>query len=55
MALNKPKVTSNSLNLNSYTFGELQDAFDNLVVKFEEMNSKHKKLISKLKVQMIYY
>ena len=51
MALDEPKVTSNSLNLNSYTFDELQDAFDDLVIEFEEMNSKHKKMISKLKVE----
>ena len=51
MALNEPKVTSNSPNLNSYTFDELQDAFDDLVVEFEEMNSKHKKMISKLKAE----
>ena len=31
MALDEPKVTSNSPNLNSYTFDKLQDAFDDLV------------------------
>ena len=51
MALDEPKVTSNSFNLNSYTFDELQDAFDDLAIEFEKMNSKHKKMISKLKIE----
>ena len=51
MACDEPEVTSNSSNLNSYTFDELQDAFDDLVIEFEEMNSKYKKMISKLKVE----
>ena len=49
--LDEPKVTLNSLNLNSYTFDELQDAFDDLVIEFEEMNSKHEKMISKLRAK----
>ncbi|KAK8516449.1 hypothetical protein V6N12_038691 [Hibiscus sabdariffa] len=45
------EVTSNSSNSNSYTFDELQDAYDELVFEFKESFSKNKKLISKLKIE----
>ncbi|MBA0868496.1 hypothetical protein Goshw_014642 [Gossypium schwendimanii] len=34
MAINDPKVTSNSSTLNDYSFDELQDAYDELGLKF---------------------
>ncbi|KAL1111934.1 hypothetical protein V6Z11_D02G094700 [Gossypium hirsutum] len=51
MALEKQEVYSNSCDFNSYTFNKLQYAFDKLVMEFETMNFKHKKMISKLKVE----
>ncbi|KAL4273270.1 hypothetical protein GQ457_13G019660 [Hibiscus cannabinus] len=35
MSLQEGEVTSNSSNLNSYTFDELQDAYDELVFEFK--------------------
>ncbi|MBA0880313.1 hypothetical protein Goshw_000916, partial [Gossypium schwendimanii] len=35
MAINDPKVTSNSSTLNAYSFDELQDASDELGLEFE--------------------
>ncbi|KAL4277840.1 hypothetical protein GQ457_03G007940 [Hibiscus cannabinus] len=51
VALNEPKVSSNSSELDSYSFDELQDAFDELFLEFETMNSKFKKMISKLECE----
>ncbi|KAL4361863.1 hypothetical protein GQ457_04G014870 [Hibiscus cannabinus] len=51
VALNEPKVSSNSCDSNSYSFDELQDAFNELYLEFETLNSKFKKMISKLKVE----
>ena len=48
MAIEEPKVILNSNELNEYTFEELQDAFDELAIDFETMNSKYKKMVSKL-------
>ena len=44
-------VISNSCDLSSYSFYELQDAFNELIVDFETMNSKCKKRIYKLNVE----
>ncbi|KAA3459622.1 zf-CCHC domain-containing protein/UBN2 domain-containing protein [Gossypium australe] len=49
MVIDDSKVTSNLSISNSYSFDELQDAYDELGLKFEVMNSKHKKNISNLK------
>ncbi|KAL4340508.1 hypothetical protein GQ457_08G035970 [Hibiscus cannabinus] len=51
MALQVGEVTSNSSSSNSYTFDELQDAYDELVFEFKASFSKNKKLISKLKLE----
>ncbi|KAK8686489.1 hypothetical protein V6N13_125514 [Hibiscus sabdariffa] len=51
MALEEGEVTSNSSNSNSYTFDELQEAYDELVFEFKASFSKNKKLISKLKLE----
>ncbi|KAL4366432.1 hypothetical protein GQ457_05G019620 [Hibiscus cannabinus] len=51
LALNEPEVSSNSCDSNSYSFEELQDAFDELFLEFETMNSKFKKMISKLECE----
>ncbi|GMI69743.1 hypothetical protein HRI_000643600 [Hibiscus trionum] len=51
LALEEPKVSSNSSELYSYSFDELQDAFDELFLEFETMNSKFKKMISKLEIE----
>ena len=51
MALEEQKVTSNSCDLNPYTFDELQDAFEELAIDFESMNLRYKKIISKLNVE----
>ncbi|KAL4353560.1 hypothetical protein GQ457_06G007170 [Hibiscus cannabinus] len=51
LALDEPKVSSNSCYSNSYSFDELQDAFDELYLEFETMNSKFKKMILKLEVE----
>ncbi|GMJ00480.1 hypothetical protein HRI_003717200 [Hibiscus trionum] len=51
MALNEGEVTSNSSISNSYTFDELQEAYDEFVFEFKASFSKNKKLISKLKTE----
>ncbi|KAL4312066.1 hypothetical protein GQ457_01G013580 [Hibiscus cannabinus] len=51
MALQEGEVTSNSSCSNSYTFDELQEAYDELVFEFKASFSKNKKLISKLKLE----
>ncbi|XVF69360.1 hypothetical protein PTKIN_Ptkin11bG0075300 [Pterospermum kingtungense] len=51
MALDEQEVTSNSNDLNSYTFDELQDAFDELALDFEKMNLRYKKIVSKLNIE----
>ncbi|GMI78148.1 hypothetical protein HRI_001484100 [Hibiscus trionum] len=51
MALDEPKVSSNSNDPNAYSFDELQDAFNELYLEFETMNSKFKKMISKLEFE----
>ncbi|GMI93345.1 hypothetical protein HRI_003003800 [Hibiscus trionum] len=44
MALNEGEVTSNSSISNSYTFDELQDAYDDLLLEFKASFSKNKKV-----------
>ncbi|KAL4363059.1 hypothetical protein GQ457_04G019540 [Hibiscus cannabinus] len=51
LALDELEVSSNSCDSNSYSFEELQDAFDELFLEFEIMNSKFKKIISKLECE----
>ncbi|GMI66175.1 hypothetical protein HRI_000286800 [Hibiscus trionum] len=51
MALNEGEITSNSSISNSYTFDELQDAYDDLLLEFKASFSKNKKLISKIKIE----
>ena len=51
MALEEIEVTSISCESNSYSFDELQDAFEKLAIDFESMNLKYKKIISKLNVE----
>ncbi|KAL4308056.1 hypothetical protein GQ457_01G026700 [Hibiscus cannabinus] len=51
LALNEPKISSNSCDSNSYSFDELQDAFDELYLEFETMDFKFKKMIFKLEVE----
>ncbi|KAL4363724.1 hypothetical protein GQ457_04G023960 [Hibiscus cannabinus] len=51
MALQEGEVTSNSSISNSYTFDELQDAYDELVFEFQDPFSKNEKLVSKLKTE----
>ncbi|KAL4367011.1 hypothetical protein GQ457_05G016870 [Hibiscus cannabinus] len=51
VALNELVVSSNSCDSNSYSFEELQDAFDELFLEFETMNSKFKKIISELECE----
>ncbi|KAL4341205.1 hypothetical protein GQ457_08G025360 [Hibiscus cannabinus] len=51
LALNEPEVSSNSCDSNSYSFYELQDAYDELYLELETMISKFKKMISKLEVE----
>ena len=48
MTFEKPKVTSNTCDSHSYSFHELQDAFEESTIEFAIMNSKYKKMISKL-------
>ena len=50
MALNEGEVTFNSSNLNSYSFEELQEAYDKLAFEFKASFSKNKMIISKLKI-----
>ena len=40
MALDDSKVNSITCDSNSHSFDELQDAFDELVIDFENMNVK---------------
>ncbi|KAA3473013.1 zf-CCHC domain-containing protein [Gossypium australe] len=49
MAIDDTKVSSNLSNSISYSFDELQDAYDELGLEFEIMVLKHQKNISKLK------
>ena len=51
MAIKELKVTSNSCDSTTYTFDELQDAFEELAIDFESMNMKYKKMISTLNVE----
>ncbi|KAL4333139.1 hypothetical protein GQ457_07G008300 [Hibiscus cannabinus] len=51
MALEEGEVTSNSSISNSYTFDELQEAYDELVFEFKASFSKNKKMISKFKLE----
>ena len=51
MALEEIEVTSISCESNSYSFDELQDAFEKLAIDFENMNLRYKKMISKLKIE----
>ncbi|KAK8523030.1 hypothetical protein V6N12_073741 [Hibiscus sabdariffa] len=51
IALEEGEVASNSSISNSYTFDELQEAYDELVFEFKASLSKNKKLISKLKLE----
>ncbi len=51
MAIGETKVSSNLSNLISYSFDELQDAYDDLGLEFKVMVSKHKKKISNLWVK----
>ena len=51
MAQDEPMVNSNPCYSTLYTFDVLQDAFDNLVLKFETMRSKYSKMITKLKIE----
>ncbi|KAL4353606.1 hypothetical protein GQ457_06G012830 [Hibiscus cannabinus] len=51
MTLQVGEVTYNSSSSNSYTFDDLQEAYDELVFKFKASFSKNKKLISKLKLE----
>lgn len=51
MAIEEPKVTSNSIDSNSYAFDELQDAYNELYVECESMKRKYKKMISKMNVE----
>ena len=48
MAIEELEVTHKSCDSNSYTFDELQDAFEELAIDFESMNLKYKKMIFKL-------
>ena len=40
-------VNSNSYDSTPYTFDELEDAFDDLILEFETMRMKYSKMISK--------
>ena len=51
MAIDDSKVTSTFCDFNAYTFDELQDAFEELVIDFESMNMKYKKMITKLNIE----
>ena len=51
MAIDDSKVTSTSCDSNTYTFDELQDAFEELAIDFESMNMKYKKMIAKLNIE----
>ena len=51
MAIDDSKVTYTSCDSNAYTFDELQDAFEELVIDFESMNMKYKKMITKLNIE----
>ncbi|KAL4346843.1 hypothetical protein GQ457_17G008010 [Hibiscus cannabinus] len=47
----EPEVSSNSSISCSYSFDELQDAYDELVLEFENHILKNKKVVSNLKIQ----
>ncbi|KAL4282430.1 hypothetical protein GQ457_16G003140 [Hibiscus cannabinus] len=51
LALDEPEVSSNSSISCSYSFDELQDAYDKLVLEFENHILKNKKVVSNLKIQ----
>ena len=51
MAIEELEVTSNSCDSTPYTFDVLQDAFEELAIKFENMDLKQKKMISKFSVE----
>ncbi|KAL4320293.1 hypothetical protein GQ457_18G024690 [Hibiscus cannabinus] len=51
LALDEPEVSSNSSISCSYSFDELQDAYDELVLEFENHILKNKKVVSNLKIQ----
>ena len=51
MEIDDSKITSTSCDSNSYTFHELQDAFEELAIDFESMNMKYKKMIAKLNIE----
>ena len=51
MAIEELEVTHNTCDSNSYTFDELQDAFEELAIDFKSMNLRYKKMISKLNVE----
>ncbi|KAK8705150.1 hypothetical protein V6N13_048758 [Hibiscus sabdariffa] len=51
LAHEEPKVSSNSSTSFSYSFDELQDAYDELVLEFENHILKNKKVVSSLKIQ----
>ena len=43
MEIDDSKITFTSCDSNAYTFNELQDAFEELVIDFESMNMKYKR------------
>ncbi|KAK8612484.1 hypothetical protein V6N13_092599 [Hibiscus sabdariffa] len=47
----EPDVSSNSSPSFSYSFDELQDVYDELVLEFENHILKNKKVVSSLKIQ----
>ncbi|KAL4342222.1 hypothetical protein GQ457_08G034060 [Hibiscus cannabinus] len=51
MAIQDDKVSLNSSISNSYTFDDLQDAYDELVLEFKTSISKRKKLLSKINLE----
>ena len=53
MALDDFKVISTTYDSSAYSLDELQDAFDELVVDFENMNVKYKKMIAKLSIENV--
>ena len=55
MALGEPKVSSSNCYSNSYSFDELQNAYDELNMEFEAMCLRHNKMISNLKVENKFY
>ena len=53
MALDDSKVNSISCDSSTYSFDELQDAFDELAIDFENTNVKYKKMITKLSIENV--